>query len=344
MLLEGLYLPLTTPFSADGRLNLRKLEQNVERYSLAPGAGLVALARTGEPSMLSDEEARHVLRGAAHSAAVEKVLVAGVSRDSVAGTLEMAEYAAGLGYDAVLVKRPDVLRGRSAKELLQYFQMIADRSALPVALWSEPDGMLSGELVAELSGHPGVIGILDDGADRQRVERLRSLTAAVKREVTVTAVFAAVTGRMRRPQAGGEWVSAQSLSAKAGVAMVSPKMAARTRTKTVGFQILTGGVGGVLEGLRGGAVGAMAAFAACAPQACYEVLAAWKDGDEGLAEEKQRRLGEIARRIEEQLGVPGIKYGCDLNGYYGGPARLPLLPLTGAERGEVEELMHGIRN
>jgi dihydrodipicolinate synthase/N-acetylneuraminate lyase len=44
------------------------------------------------------------------------------------------------------------------------------------------------------------------------------------------------------------------------------------------------------------------------------------------------------------LGLPGVKFGCDLNGYYGGPARLPRLPLTGAERSEVEALMQGIRN
>ena len=49
--------------------------------------------------------------------------------------------------------------------------------------------------------------------------------------------------------------------------------------------------------MRSGAVGAMPAFAASAPQACYEVLAAWKDGDEGLAEEKQVRLQGVA--VEE---------------------------------------------
>ncbi len=77
----------------------------------------------------------------------------------------------------------------------------------------------------------------------------------------------------------------------------------------------------------------MPPFAACAPQACYEVLAAWKDGDEGLAEEKQTRLHDVAERVEGQLGVAGIKYGCDLNGYYGGGwPRLPRLPSTGEER------------
>ncbi len=137
MLLEGLQLPLTTPFYADGRLNLLKLEHNVARYSKTPVAGMVALGDSGEPTMLSDEETRHALRSVADAAAAEKVLLAGVSRDSVAGTLELAEFAASAGYDAVLVKAPSLFRvGASARELLTYFQAVADRSALPVVLQS----------------------------------------------------------------------------------------------------------------------------------------------------------------------------------------------------------------
>lgn len=100
----------------------------------------------------------------------------------------------------------------------------------------------------------------------------------------------------------------------------------------------------MLVGLQAGAVGVMPAFAASAPQACYEVLTAWKDGDEGLAQEKQVRLQGVAERVEEELGVAGIKFGCDLNGYFGGRPRLPLLPLTGEERAEIEALMQGLRN
>ncbi len=100
----------------------------------------------------------------------------------------------------------------------------------------------------------------------------------------------------------------------------------------------------MVGGWGGGAVGGMPAFAASAPQACYEVLAAWKDGDEGLAQEKQLRVRQVAERIETELGTAGIKYGCDLNGYYGGATRLPLLPLTGEERAEVGSPMQGLRN
>ena len=44
------------------------------------------------------------------------------------------------------------------------------------------------------------------------------------------------------------------------------------------------------------------------------------------------------------MGIPGIKYALDLNGYYGGRPRMPLLPLTGEEQRLVEEIMADIRN
>src|SRR6202021_579758 len=103
MLLEGLQLPLTTPFYSDGRLNLPKLEHNAARYSKTPVAGLVALSDSGEPTMLSDEETRQALRS-------------GVARGSVVGTLDLAETAAKFGYDAVLVKQPLLFRADESLE------------------------------------------------------------------------------------------------------------------------------------------------------------------------------------------------------------------------------------
>jgi dihydrodipicolinate synthase/N-acetylneuraminate lyase len=231
-----------------------------------------------------------------------------------------------------------------------YFQAVADRSALPVVLYgaaSMPDGLLPVEVVIELAGHPRVIGLVDGGGSRERSEAIKDGTIGIKHDVNVTQVFAAVTGRMqaRSEDAAGGLIAADTLTGGGAALAIAPtKAAEKTRTKAVGFQILAGDTRDMLEGLRGGAVGAMPAFAASAPQACYEVLAAWKDGDEGLAAEKQIRLREVAQRVEEELGVAGIKFGCDLNGYFGGRPRLPLLPLTGEERAEIEALMQGLRN
>ena len=347
MLLDGLHIPLTTPFYPDGRLYLRKLEHNAERYSRTPAAGLAVMTGTGEGSLLSDDEAREVLTAAIGASAAEKVMTADVSRDSVAATLELAEVAAAAGYDVVTLRAPRVLAASDTKALTTYFQTVADRSALPVLV--QDGGVLPVEVIGLLAGHPGILGVVESTVDRARAEAISAAVAAgVSREVSVTMVFAAVTGRMARTletTGAGNYISAGTLSSGGtALATAPPKPAIKTRTKRVGFQRLAGAVKGMLEALEGGAAGAMPALAASAPQAVYEVLAAYKDGDTRLAREKQQRLLGAAELLEERLGVAGLKAGCDLNGYYGGKPRLPLLPLSGAERMDVEEAMRGLRS
>jgi dihydrodipicolinate synthase/N-acetylneuraminate lyase len=348
MLLEGLFLPLTTPFYLDGRLNLRKLEHNVDRYSRTPAAGFAVLSDHGDPTLLTDEETREALQSAIELAAPEKVMLAGIARDSVFAAVDLAAFAAGLNYDAVLAGVPSILRGGSGDEyqrrLLTYFQSFADQSPLPLVLAS--GGGVPVEVIVELAGHGNVLGVVE--GDAARIAQIKTATASVQREVVVTPVFAAVTKRMlqeRDTRAGSTFVSTEAL-AGAGTALAAapPKPALKTRSKVKGFQVLARTAAAMLSGLKAGADGAMPAFGACAPQATYEIFAAWKDSDLPLAEEKQARIQAAAERIEGQLGSAGVRYGCDLNGYFGGRPRLPLLPVNGEERAEIESLMRTIRN
>jgi hypothetical protein len=93
MLLEGIFAPITTPFYPDERLYFKKLESNVTRLSLTALSGLVVLGSTGEAVALDDAETREVLRAAA-AAAEDKVLIAGIGRESVKATVALAEFAA----------------------------------------------------------------------------------------------------------------------------------------------------------------------------------------------------------------------------------------------------------
>jgi dihydrodipicolinate synthase/N-acetylneuraminate lyase len=364
MLLEGLHIPLTTPFHPDGRLNLPKLAANIARSSKSPAAGLIVLGPSGEPTLLTDDETREVLRAAAQAAAPEKVLLAGISRDSVRATLALADLAAELLYDAILIGVPSIFafdrpaaaaaaseqsRSTQRRELLLYFQTIADRSPLPVVLFSNRDRRIPLEATVELAAHPRILGLLDGAASPAEIESILRRTATIKREVTVTTVFRAVTARMKiaAGHASASLVSADSLAADraasaTAAAEAPPTPPLRTRTKTVGFQVLAGDTQAILESLRAGAVGAAPAFAACAPQACYEVFAAWKDDDQLLAEEKQARLCAAARLAEDSAG--NLKFACDLNGYFGGLPRLPQLPPTGSQRADLEQLMKQLRN
>ena len=345
MLLEGIYLPLTTPFYPDGRLYLRKLEHNVDRYSRTPAAGLLVLGRTGEGDSLTDEETRQALSAAIAVASKEKVMIASAGRESVFATLLIAEAAATAGYDAIAVKSPVFAHDSAMRvETLTYFQSIADRSPLPLLLLSEG---LPVDVLAELAGHTQIIGAVDADATPSRLTQLAALTQSVQREVTVTTVFAAATGRMlRQPEpAPGAFVSAETLGGGGTALAVAPPVPAlKTRTKKVGFQVLAGSTAGMLEAWKSGATGALPRLGACAPQACCEVWQAHRDGDPALAEEKQQRVLQAAVRMEGWRGVAAIKHGCDLNGYYGGRPRLPLIALNGEERAAVEREMSNLKN
>jgi dihydrodipicolinate synthase/N-acetylneuraminate lyase len=353
MLIEGVFAAVTTPFYPDERVYLRKIEANIARYSRSLLAGVVVLGSTGEAVTLDDAESRDVLRTAAEAAAPDKVLIAGVGRESLKATVELAEAAASFQYDAVLVRTPSYYASQmSSAAVLTYFRSVADRSPLPVLLYNIPKFVpyqIPVELVAELAQHPNIIGIKDSSGS---IERIRALIAstrnAPRRTVTVTPIFEAVTARMLKPVAHeaqpSTFVSAGDLAGGVALAAAPPVAPLKTRTKEVGFQVLTGSAATLLDSLESGASGAVLGFAACAPQACQEVYFAWKDHDLKLAAEKQQRILEPSQRIVGGLGISGVKYACDFNGYYGGRARSPLLPLTAEEKTEIERLLAGIRN
>jgi 4-hydroxy-2-oxoglutarate aldolase len=355
MLLEGIFAPLTTPFYPDERLYFKKLEFNVARLSLTALSGLVVLGSTGEAVALDDTETREVLRVAAETAEDEKVLIAGIGRESVKATVELAEVAAAAGYDAVLVRNPSYYRPQlTPAALLHYFRSVADRSPLPVILYSIPkftQAEIPLEVVAELAQHPNILGLKESTG---KVERIRDVVKATRlaprRTVTVTPVFEAVTGRMltAKPATAGNFISAEGLASggdgAVALAVAPPAPALKTRTREVGFQVLTGSSTTLKESLDAGASGAILAFATCAPQACQEIYTAWKEHDNQLAIDRQQHITEASNEIASQLGIPGIKYACDFNGYYGGKPRSPLLPVTGGTRAEIERLLAQIRN
>jgi dihydrodipicolinate synthase/N-acetylneuraminate lyase len=351
MLIEGVFAATTTPFYPDERVYFRKIEANMNRYSRSLLAGMVVLGSTGEAPMLNDAETRDVLRVAAESTAPEKVLIAGVGRESVKGTVELAEAAADYHYDAVLVRTSSYYAGQMSRAaVLHYFRSVADRSPLPVLLYNIPKCVpyqIPIDLIAELASHPNIIGIKDSSGSVDRIRDTVAATAnAPRRSVTVTPIFEAVTARMLAPVANGAgtFVSAGELAGGTAVATPPPAIPIKTRTKEIGFQVLCGSASAMLASLEVGACGGILALGACAPQACQEVYLAWKDHDLKLADEKQKRIAQVNKRVVGELGISGVKYGCDFNGYYGGHSRAPLLDLTAEEKAEVEGLLAEIRN
>jgi len=354
MLLNGIFPPITTPFYPDGSIYWKKLEHNVERYSRTPISGIVVQGSTGEAIMMSDEERRDVLRVAREASAPNKALIAGTGLESAIETLKLTEYAAHLGYDAAMVRTPHYYKmAMTPTAMLTFYRTVADRSPLPIIIYNFPSATgydIPTEVVIELANHPNLLSIKESAGNIDKIKKIYEGTRHVKRTVTVTEQFEAVTGRMLREAKQavpvGELVPVGALAGgtKPSSAAVETVGGLRTRQKEVGFQVTVGAAHQLLESLDAGAVGAILAFACCAPTACFEIYQAWKERATDIAREKQTRITEAAKRIVSGLSVAGVKYAMDLNGYYGGNPRLPILPLTAEQKAEVERLMANIKN
>ena len=104
-----------------------------------------------------------------------------------------------------------------------------------------------------------------------------------------------------------------------------------------GFQVLVGSAPTLWPSLLMGACGAILAFANAAPYATIAIWEAYRTRDEAAGLDWQNRIGRAAWLVTARYGVPGLKHAMDLNGYYGGPPRLPLTVATPDAKKEIEE-------
>ncbi len=110
-----------------------------------------------------------------------------------------------------------------------------------------------------------------------------------------------------------------------------------------GFQLLTGSAASVWEALQAGAHGAVISFASAAPYAAIAIWEAFRTREEDAGLDWQARIAHASVMVTDLYGVPGLKHAMDLNGYYGGPPRLPLVAVPNAARTEIEEAFRDLK-
>jgi 4-hydroxy-2-oxoglutarate aldolase len=105
------------------------------------------------------------------------------------------------------------------------------------------------------------------------------------------------------------------------------------------FQTLVGSSSTLFESLQLGAAGAILALADAFPELCVEIFDLARAGEREKAHHLAQKLLVPAKMLGAQYGIAGLKYALDRQGYYGGPTRLPLLPLNPAAKHEIEAML-----
>lgn len=108
------------------------------------------------------------------------------------------------------------------------------------------------------------------------------------------------------------------------------------------FKTLVGSASALYEALEIGASGAILALANAFPDVCAEIYELSRSGDRAKAQALAQTLAVPAKMLGPQYGIAGLKYAMERNGYFGGPTRLPLMPLTDAARREIDAMLSNL--
>jgi 4-hydroxy-2-oxoglutarate aldolase len=171
--------------------------------------------------------------------------------------------------------------------------------------------------------------------------------------------FRAVADRVKIPLMIYNWPQATGIDiAPEAVAMLSEhpniiaikessgsieKVMQMIRECKPGFQVLVGSAPTLAPSFQVGAAGAVLAFANAAPYACITIWEAHRSREYEAAMDWQGRIAKASVLVTTKYGVPGLKYAMDLNGYYGGPPRLPLVSPTPEAKKEIEAAFAGLK-
>src|SRR5436190_5493007 len=179
-LLQGVYVPLVTPFAANGTVALDAVERLCNEYLDAGCAGIVALGTTGESSSLEPDEQQAVIaRCAAVCDERGAQLIVGAGTNNTQKTVSAVDGLRGVpALTATLIVVPYYVRPSEAG-IVEHFKAVAAASPVPVVVYNipartgrnlGPAGML------ELARTPNITGVKQAQAalDAETLEILAS--------------------------------------------------------------------------------------------------------------------------------------------------------------------------
>lgn len=178
------YIPaMTTPFAADGALDLAALGNLLEWLHGEGMHGLVVAGTTGEWPSMSPDERRQLFAAVGDQMSGKLPLLAGCSAFTAREVLDFAAAASAHGFDGILVTPPPYFLP-SEDEIHGFYAAISAATPLPICVYNWPPG----------TGIDMSLDLLERLADLEQVVAIKQSTSDLRRFVTT---FFALNERVR---------------------------------------------------------------------------------------------------------------------------------------------------
>lgn len=167
----GVYVPLVTPFGADGGVDEAALRRLVD-WVIANGAsGVVPCGTTGESPTLTSEEHHRVIELSVKYAAGRVPVIAGTGTNCTEKTIALTREADAAGADGMLVVVPYYNRPSQAG-LIAHFKAVAAATPKPIIMYNIPKRCgvnLEAASIIELSKVENITGVKEASGDVNQI-------------------------------------------------------------------------------------------------------------------------------------------------------------------------------
>ena len=113
-------------------------------------------------------------------------------------------------------------------------------------------------------------------------------------------------------------------------------------TADLEFDVFSGTANTLFPAMMMGATGGIVSLANVFPDVCVTLYERCLADDLAGARELHLVLGRLNSAVSGSFGVAGVKYASELAGFNGGDPRLPLLPLSGADKESIRRAVESI--
>jgi 4-hydroxy-tetrahydrodipicolinate synthase len=161
--MKGIWAACLTPFAADGTIDEDGFRANMDHWIEDLGiAGFFVAGKQGECFSMSLDERKRNFDLAVSAAGGRAQTIMSCSDQNLDVVIDLARHAQRCGADYIVVHAP-VLHFQHAQDetLMRYYQTIADKVDIGIALWSHPDSgyLMSPQLCNRLADIDTVVAI-----------------------------------------------------------------------------------------------------------------------------------------------------------------------------------------
>ncbi|MFC4311376.1 dihydrodipicolinate synthase family protein [Steroidobacter flavus] len=165
------YIPaITTPFTADGALDLDALDRLLEWLHREGMHGIIVGGTQGEWCTIDQAERQQLMQAVGRKLSGKLPLIAGCSGYTSREVAAHAKLAAENGFNGILVTPPPYMVPTD-REILEFYREVNEQVSLPICVYNWPPGTnvdMSRDLLQQIAELSNVVAIKNSTADLRR--------------------------------------------------------------------------------------------------------------------------------------------------------------------------------